>query len=47
MKHVPLIISGSVDSRDDKYNAANEISLSLQRSIDYEIDEKARNVSFN
>ena len=22
----PLIISGSVDSRDDKYNAANEIS---------------------
>ena len=40
----PLIISGSVDSRDDKYNAANEISQSLQRNIDYEIDEKARNV---
>jgi len=40
----PLIISGSVDSRDDKYNAANEISQSLRRNIDYEIDEKARNV---
>ena len=31
----PLIISGSVDSRDDKYNAANEISQSLRRNIDY------------
>ena len=40
----PLIISGSVDSRDDKYNAANEISQSLQKNIDYEVDEKARNV---
>jgi preprotein translocase subunit SecA len=40
----PLIISGAVDSRDDKYNSANEISLSLQRNIDYDVDEKARNV---
>ena len=40
----PLIISGSVDSRDDKYNAANDISKSLRRNTDYEIDEKARNV---
>jgi preprotein translocase subunit SecA len=40
----PLIISGAVDSRDDKYNFANEISLSLQRNIDYDVDEKARNV---
>lgn len=40
----PLIISGATDSRDDKYNRANEISRLLDRNIDYDIDEKARNV---
>ena len=43
----PLIISGAVDSRDDKYNRANEISQSLERDIDYDVDEKARNVILN
>ena len=40
----PLIISGAVDSREDKYNRANEISKLLERNIDYDVDEKARNV---
>ena len=40
----PLIISGAIDSIDEKYNRANELSLLLKRNIDYEIDEKARNV---
>jgi preprotein translocase subunit SecA len=40
----PLIISGAIDSIDEKYNRANELSLILKRNIDYEIDEKARNV---
>jgi len=40
----PLIISGAVDSRDDKYNRANDVSQSLQINIDYDVDEKARNV---
>ena len=40
----PLIISGAVDSRDDKYNRANEISQLLERNLDYDVDEKARNI---
>ena len=40
----PLIISGAIDSLDEKYNRANELSLLLKRNIDYEIDEKVRNV---
>ena len=40
----PLIISGAVDSRDDKYKTANEIAQSLEINVDYEVDEKARNV---
>ena len=40
----PLIISGAIDSLDEKYNRANDLSLLLKRNIDYEIDEKARNV---
>ena len=40
----PLIISGAIDSLDEKYNRANELSLLLKRNIDYEIDEKARNI---
>ena len=40
----PLIISGAIDSIDEKYNRANELSLLLKRNIDYEIDEKARNI---
>jgi preprotein translocase subunit SecA len=43
----PLIISGAVDSRDDKYNRANQISQSLERDIHYDVDEKARNVILN
>jgi preprotein translocase subunit SecA len=43
----PLIISGAVDSRDDKYKRANEISQSLECDIDYDVDEKARNVILN
>ena len=40
----PLIISGAGDSVDEKYIKANEISKSLYKSIDYEVDEKARNI---
>ena len=40
----PLIISGAIDSIDEKYNRANELSLLLKRNIDYEIDEKARSI---
>lgn len=43
----PLIISGSVDSQDDKYKRANEISQFLECNIDYDVDEKARNVILN
>ena len=40
----PLIISGAGDSVDDKYIKANEISTSLYKILDYEVDEKARNI---
>ena len=40
----PLIISGAAESPNDKYLKANQISLALEKNIDYEVDEKARNV---
>jgi preprotein translocase subunit SecA len=40
----PLIISGAGDSVDAKYIKASIISKSLHKNIDYEVDEKARNI---
>jgi preprotein translocase subunit SecA len=40
----PLIISGPAESPNEKYVKANQISLILEKNIDYEVDEKARNV---
>lgn len=40
----PLIISGSGDTPDKKYLIAEKISKALTRNIDYEVDEKARNI---
>jgi preprotein translocase subunit SecA len=40
----PLIISGPAESPNAKYVKANQISLILEKNIDYEVDEKARNV---
>nr|QQP22343.1 preprotein translocase subunit A [Cryptophyta sp. CCMP2293] len=40
----PLIISGPAESPNEKYVKANQISLLLEKNIDYEVDEKARNV---
>ena len=40
----PLIISGPAESPNEKYVKANQISLLLEKNIDYEVDEKARNI---
>jgi preprotein translocase subunit SecA len=40
----PLIISGPADSVDDKYIKASSISSALEKSLHYEVDEKARNI---
>nr|ASO75885.1 preprotein translocase subunit SecA [Storeatula sp. CCMP1868] len=40
----PLIISGAGESTEEKYSQANIVSLSLTKNIDYEVDEKARNI---
>jgi preprotein translocase subunit SecA len=40
----PLIISGAGDSSEEKYITASQIAPLLEQSIDYEVDEKARNV---
>ena len=40
----PLIISGQVDRPQEKYERAAELARQLQTEVDYEVDEKARNV---
>ncbi len=40
----PLIISGQVDRPQEKYEAAAELARQLETEVDYEVDEKARNV---
>ena len=41
----PLIISGQSEESIEKYHKAHNISSKLQCNIDYEIDEKARNIT--
>lgn len=40
----PLIISGTTEFNSNKYIKAEEISKNLKNNIDYEIDEKAKNI---
>nr|YP_010726417.1 preprotein-translocase subunit a [Hypnea spinella]WDY84892.1 preprotein-translocase subunit a [Hypnea spinella] len=40
----PLIISGPSEAPINKYIISHEISKTLDKNIDYEIDEKARNI---
>nr|QCI04910.1 Preprotein-translocase subunit a [Callithamnion tetricum] len=40
----PLIISGQAEGSKEKYYKAKNLSNSLQSNIDYEIDEKTRNI---
>ena len=40
----PLIISGQVDRPQEKYERAAELARQLETEVDYEVDEKARNV---
>nr|YP_010902826.1 preprotein-translocase subunit a [Hypnea flava]WCH54880.1 preprotein-translocase subunit a [Hypnea flava] len=40
----PLIISGPSEAPINKYIICNDISKTLDKNIDYEIDEKARNI---
>lgn len=40
----PLIISGQVDRPQEKYERAADLARQLQTEVDYEVDEKARNV---
>jgi preprotein translocase subunit SecA len=40
----PLIISGAGESSEEKYSTASQIAPLLEQIIDYEVDEKARNV---
>nr|YP_010904020.1 preprotein-translocase subunit a [Caulacanthus ustulatus]WCH57271.1 preprotein-translocase subunit a [Caulacanthus ustulatus] len=41
----PLIISGPSEAPIDKYKTCNNLSKKLKRDIDYEIDEKAKNIT--
>nr|YP_007878319.1 preprotein translocase subunit A [Calliarthron tuberculosum]AGA63930.1 preprotein translocase subunit A [Calliarthron tuberculosum] len=41
----PLIISGPSEVQTKKYYKATEIILQLKNNIDYEVDEKARNIT--
>jgi len=41
----PLIISGSVDESTKKYQLANKVIPSLKDKVDYEVNEKDRNVT--
>ncbi|HNX59371.1 MAG TPA: preprotein translocase subunit SecA, partial [Spirochaetota bacterium] len=41
----PLIISGSVDESTKKYQLANKIIPSLKDKVDYQVNEKDRNVT--
>jgi preprotein translocase subunit SecA len=41
----PLIISGPTQISVDKYTQANQLSLSLQKNLHYEVDEKAKNIT--
>ncbi|MEA5462361.1 preprotein translocase subunit SecA [Leptothoe sp. PORK10 BA2] len=40
----PLIISGQVDRPQEKYEQAADLARQLETEVDYEVDEKARNV---
>ncbi len=40
----PLIISGSTDRSSDLYTVAQQVVKDLQKTADYEVDEKARSV---
>lgn len=40
----PLIISGSGESSEEKYVTASKIAPLLEKTIHYEVDEKARNI---
>ncbi|MEM1241849.1 MAG: preprotein translocase subunit SecA [Cyanobacteria bacterium P01_H01_bin.26] len=40
----PLIISGQVDRPQEKYVQAADLARQLETDVDYEVDEKARNV---
>ena len=40
----PLIISGQVDRPQEKYVQAADLARQLETEVDYEVDEKARNV---
>ena len=40
----PLIISGQVDRPQEKYERAADLARQLETEVDYEVDEKARNV---
>nr|YP_010952173.1 preprotein translocase subunit SecA [Gloiopeltis furcata]WMP13842.1 preprotein translocase subunit SecA [Gloiopeltis furcata] len=41
----PLIISGPCEAQTDKYNISKTIAQKLVQDIDYEVDEKTRNVT--
>ncbi len=41
----PLIISGPSEAKTTKYKEATKISDKLKNKLDYEIDEKARNIT--
>jgi preprotein translocase subunit SecA len=40
----PLIISGPAQVSTEKYIIANKLSTSLQKNLDYEVDEKNKNI---
>nr|UEQ12147.1 Preprotein-translocase subunit a [Batrachospermum sp.] len=42
----PLIISGPAPISTDKYIVANQLSTCLKKNFDYEVDEKAKNITF-
>lgn len=41
----PLIISGPSEAPTEKYLVTTELSQRLERDVDYEVDEKARNIT--
>ena len=43
----PLIISGPSEAKTTKYTKATEITSHLKNELDYEIDEKARNITLS
>jgi len=43
----PLIISGPADNQIQEYSQGNEIAKLLDKNIDYEVDEKNKNIIIN